>query len=68
MSYEAWGEPDEIPECPHCGENAALVDDLARLVQRLARELHRAAPDNALVAQALGRQERNVDLCSSPLR
>lgn len=22
MSYEVWGEPEEIPECPYCQENA----------------------------------------------
>lgn len=28
MSYEVWGEPDDMPECVHCAENIAEMDKL----------------------------------------
>jgi hypothetical protein len=74
MSYEVWGEPDEIPECPYCKENAEekdisdkIVDDLSQLVSRLVQALRKASPDNDLSEKAMDYLKRN-DLLGSPLR
>lgn len=66
MSYEAWGEPDEIPECPSCeaaakdyAELDKITGDLAVLVVRLARALRKASPDNALPSEAMDYLKRH---------
>lgn len=74
MSYEVWGEPDEMPECQSCSDAAKdyeiqekIVDDLAELVKRLAQSLRKAAPDNDLPEKALDYLKRK-EICGSPLR
>jgi hypothetical protein len=74
MSYEVWGEPDEIPECQSCEEAAKdyeelekVVDDLAQLVKQLARALRNTNPDAELPAKALDYLKRK-ELLGSPLR
>lgn len=59
MSYEAWGEPDEIPECPYCEENAGIAEELAMLVKRLVHALRKAAPDNDIAEKALAYLKEN---------
>jgi len=74
MSYEVWGEPDDIPECQRCEEAAKdyeelekVVDDLAQMVKRLARALRKSNPDTELPAKALDYLKRK-ELLGSPLR
>lgn len=74
MSYEVWGEPDDMPECGDCkaaakdyAELEKVVDDLAQLVKRLAHSLRKAAPDNELPDKALDYLKRE-ELCGTPLR
>lgn len=74
MSYEAWGEPDEMPECQGCEEAAKdyeelekVVDDLAQIVKRLASSLRKATPDNDLPDKAMDYLKRK-ELLGSPLR
>ena len=74
MSYEVWGEPEEVPECQYCEEAAKdyaalekTTDDLAALVKRLAHLLRKAAPGSNLPDIALDYLARN-DLQGSPLR
>ena len=74
MSYEVWGEPEEVPECRYCEEAAEdykalekTADDLAALVKRLAHLLRKAAPGSNLPEIALDYLARNK-LEGSPLR
>ena len=74
MSYEVWGEPEEVPECRYCEEAAEdykalekTADDLAALVKRLAHLLRKAAPGSNLPEIALDYLTRNK-LEGSPLR
>lgn len=74
MSYEAWGEPDEIPECQNCKDSAKdyaeldkIAGDLAVLVVRLSRALRKASPDNDLPTTAMDYLQRN-DFDCEPLR
>lgn len=74
MSYEVWGEPEEVPECPYCEEAAKdyaalekTTDDLAMLVAQLVRALRKAAPEHDLPARALDYLQR-AGLTGSPLR
>lgn len=74
MSYEVWGEPEEVPECRYCEEAAKdyaalekTTDDLAALVKRLAHLLLKAAPGSNLSEIAMDYLARN-DLQGSPLR
>lgn len=62
------------PECSACeraqkdyAELERVTDDLATLVQRLARRLRKAAPDSELPGQATDYLRRN-GLQGSPLR
>lgn len=68
------GDDMHDPECLACEraqqDYAKLereADDLVALVQRLARELRRVAPDHALPAKALDYLKRK-GLKGSPLR
>jgi len=74
MSYEVWGEPDEIPECQSCEEAAKdykelekVVGDLTILVKQLAHLLKKSSPDKALPDAAMDYLKRK-DLLGSPLR
>ena len=74
MSYEVWGEPDDVPECPYCNENRQeyevlekVTDDLASLVRRLAHALNKAKPNNNLANQAMDYLKRE-NLSGQPLR
>lgn len=67
-------EAEHDPDCSACAraqeDYAALereADDLVALVQRLARELRRAAPDNDLPEKALDYLRRK-NLQGTPLR
>lgn len=74
MSYEVWGEPDEMPECRSCEAAAKdyeelekVVDDLVEIVKRLAHSLRKASPNNDLPDNALDYLKRK-ELLGSPLR
>lgn len=74
MSYEVWGEPEEVPECRYCEESAEdykalekTADDLAALVKRLAYLLRKSEPGSNLPEIALDYLVRNK-LEGSPLR
>jgi len=74
MSYEVWGEPDDVPECQCCKEAAKdyeelekVVDDLALLVKQLAHALKKDRPDKVLPDRAMDYLKRK-ELLGSPLR
>lgn len=67
MSYEAWGDGDEHPECPHCEENSGIADELAVFIKRLVRMLRKVSPDSDLAKSAMDYLEKN-DLLGEPLR
>lgn len=74
MSYEVWGEPDDMPECQDCKEAAKdyaeldkIAGDLAVLVVRLVRALRKASPDNDLPEKAMDYLNKH-DFDCEPLR
>lgn len=74
MSYEAWGDGEDLPECGDCEQAARdyealekVTGDLTQLVARLAHSLSKAAPDHDLPAKALDYLQRE-GLTGSPLR
>ncbi|MBK8772271.1 MAG: hypothetical protein IPM06_17865 [Rhizobiales bacterium] len=72
MGWEAWGDPEDPPNCLTAGcakkaEDLQGVGGLAMLVAKLARSLRKAAPDHDLPAMAMDYLRRE-ELCGSPLR
>ncbi len=66
MSYEAWGEPEELPECQRCEEAQKdyealekMTDELAMLVKQLVHKLRKSSPDNDLCERAMDYLSRN---------
>jgi len=60
MSYEVWGEPEDLPECSACADAAEdyaqlekVVGNLTTLVKRLAGCLKLAIPGHELPDQAM---------------